>query len=82
MARYFFDCHDGIVAFRDETGTECEHHEAACIEAVKAMADLARQYFPTATAVNPAQNLLMTVRSCDGQQVLQLDLKLTVIPLN
>jgi hypothetical protein len=56
MPLYFFDSHDGLVEFRDEIGTDCAHHDAACIKAVRAMAELARQYFPASIASKPDQS--------------------------
>jgi hypothetical protein len=78
MPRFFFDAEDGRLSARDDVGTDCDSNDAARIEALASMAELARQYLPT---FGPDQRLEMTVRDEHGRSLLHLDLKLTVTPL-
>ena len=79
MPRYFFDTDDGAVLHRDDEGTDCEDNDAARIEAMCSMADLARQYLPT---FGPDQKLEMTVRDEHDRALLHLALNLTVRALH
>jgi hypothetical protein len=71
MSLYYFDTDNGDLRFRDEEGTECADDRAACDEASRAMAELAKEFIPGA---GPQKNVIMWVRRDDGTIILQLTL--------
>ncbi len=77
MARYYFDSSDGEVMHHDEVGTECATDDLARAAALTALADLARQYLPSAGHNYKLQQWL---RDADGRELLRLELTLTFDP--
>ena len=75
MPRYFFDTDDGEALFRDEIGSDLANDQAARDEGSRAMAEMAKDYFPSDL---PQKNIVMWVRNDNGEAVLQLSLTFAV----
>jgi len=75
MPLYYFDTDDGDTKFRDETGLELVDAQKARDEASRALAELAREYVPSALG---QKNVTMWVRDETGEPLLQLSLTFAV----
>ena len=79
MPRFYFDVDDGDKLYRDEIGSELASVQAARDEASRAVAELARDYLPSA---DPQKNITMWVRNEDGSALLSLSLSFAVQALD
>ncbi|MDB5624069.1 MAG: hypothetical protein JWR39_2632 [Devosia sp.] len=74
MQRFFFDVDDG--QFHEDTeGTSLRDEEAALEEAVKALAEMARDLIPTSS---PPSSITMWVRDEAGKRLMELAVSLSI----
>ena len=74
MARYYFDFNDGETMMVDEGGIELDGVEAVHREALKALADVAKEFIPK----GGQRSIVVGVRDEAGQRVLMAALSLNV----
>lgn len=74
MARFFFDTHDGARTISDDDGVDLADLDAACIEAVSTLPQLAKDALPDGTE----KQFVVWVRDEGGQCLLAATLTLKV----
>ncbi len=74
MARYFFDTHDGDHLVTDEEGLELDGMASVRREALRALADMARDNFPE----DELDSIFVSVRDKDGHVVFRSTVSLTI----